>query len=319
MCRIWGISYKENEEDLTTAQIAAILFPALVRQGPHAYGWAQWVPYQGDNDPTKSDVTWAKFPGRCDTTDALENILRNVSDDAYWVIGHTRWATNGDPADVRNDHPIPHGDIVGVHNGVLTNFQKILDETGREDPKTEVDSEAIFAAINKWGHVKGLRKVQGSMVAVYTKITEPETVFIARSTGRQLTLGWTDRGNLIWASDKEALLMLEPDIVFTRFSTVSEDRVLAVSYGDIVDRKTFRPRPRRTILPGPSPVTVGSYRGVGSVTTPSQTALLPPVDFAQGMGRDMAVRAYLERRRDERNQQRLFPDGQPDKRKDGDQ
>jgi hypothetical protein len=33
------------------------------------------------------------------------------------------------------------------------------------------------------------------------------------------------------------------------------------------------------------------------------------------MGRDAAIRAYLERRQDERAQKRLFPDGQPQKRK----
>jgi predicted glutamine amidotransferase len=317
MCRIWGISYNENEEDLSTAQIAAILFPALVRQGPHAYGWAQWVPNK-DTDPTKPDVTWAKFPGRCDTNSALENILKNVSDDAYWVIGHTRWATNGDPADVRNNHPIPHGDIVGVHNGVLTNFEEILDVTGREDPKTEVDSEAIFAAVNKWGHIKGLRKIKGAMVAVYSRITEPDTIYIARSTGRQLTLGWTDRGNLIWASDKEALLQLEPDIVFTKFSTVSEDRVLAVSYGDIVERKTFRPRPRPKVLTAAEIAvrfgTDPSYRGTGSATSPTRPVAVS-TGFEYGMGRDAAIRAYLERRQDERAQKRLFPDGQPQKRK----
>ena len=310
MCRIWGISYRDTEEDLTPSQIGAILFPALVRQGPHAYGWAQWVPGDG--------VSWEKFPGRCDTEDALETILTGVSDDAYWVIGHTRWATTGDPKDCRNNHPIPHGDIVGVHNGVLSNYDKILKVTGREDPKTEVDSEAIFAAVNKWGHVKGLRKIDGSMVTVYTNLTDPETVYIGRSTGRQLTIGWTDRGNMIWASEKEALLQLEPDIVFTRFSTVSENRVLAIQYGEIVDRKNLIPRQKSKTAPVVVPVGASTGAVARSERPESyfHTNDLAGWLESRGYGHSAAVAAYLERRRDEREQKRLFPNGQPEKRKE---
>lgn len=304
MCRLWGVSYKDYEEDLTPSQIASILFPALVRQGPHAYGWAQWVPGDG--------VSWEKHPGRVDTDEGIKNIITGVSDDAYWVIGHTRWATTGDPKDSRNNHPIPHGDIVGIHNGVIGNYEEILAETGREDPKTEVDSEAIFAAVNRWGHRKGLRKLRGSLVAVYTNVTNPETFYIARTSGRYLTLGWTDRGNLIFASEKEALLQLEPDITFTKFSTVSENRIISISYGDITDRANIVP-PQKKLSGVPVRASVTTIGPNGPDTRQAQDLAIWLE--SRGYGHNASVTAYLERRRDEREQRRLFPNGAPDKRK----
>lgn len=301
LCRIGGISYKDTDEDLSTAQIAAILFPAMVKNGPHAFGWVQWVPKDG--------ISWQKYPGRCDSEWALENIINGVSNDACWAIFHSRWATTGSPLLARNNHPILHGNVIGVHNGVLQGYNEILAQTGREDPKSEVDSEAIFASVNKWGHTKGLRKIEGSMVAVYSTFDDPETIYIARSVGRQLTLGWTSRGNMIFASDKEALLRLEPDIVFKRFSQISEDRVLAVQYGEITNRRTFRRR---------KPVEVAPV-AVGSVSNPAQipsTERLLVGGYLYGQGREMAVREYLERKRDEKNIKRLFPNGEPTKKAD---
>lgn len=238
MCRILGVSLANNDERLDIAEIAATLFPELVRQGPHAYGWMSFSEQTGE-------IIHEKFVGRCDTDDAWKKIMYGVDPKARWMVGHTRFATHGDPKDLRNDHPIPHGKIIGVHNGVLTNHEEILEITGREDPKTQVDSEAIFAAVNKWGPTKGLRRIHGNMVSVFANRTEPEVLRIARTSGRQLTLGFTKKGNLIFASDEFALHKLEPEIRFDHFTTISENRLLVVRDGKIINRYTFRKPPRK--------------------------------------------------------------------------
>src|SRR5688500_15359401 len=132
MCRLMGISYGKNRESLDTAEIAAILFPALVRQGPHAYGWMT----QNDD----YGIHYEKHTGRCDTDAAWERIIETVDPGANWFVGHTRWATHGSPKNPLNNHPVPHGNIVGCHNGVLRNHNDVLAITGRETEGTEVDS-----------------------------------------------------------------------------------------------------------------------------------------------------------------------------------
>jgi asparagine synthetase B (glutamine-hydrolysing) len=259
MCRILGASLANNDEKLDIAEIAALLFPPSVRQGPHAYGW---MTYNNNGGNAEQVIETKKYVGRADTDDAWNNIIYGVDPKAQWLIGHTRFATHGDPKDLRNDHPIKHGKIIGVHNGVLRNHEDILAITGREDPKTQVDSEAIFAAVNKWGPTKGLRRVQGDMVAVYANEEKPHVVHIARTHGRQLTIGFTTKGNLIWASDQSTLKVLEPDIKFDHFTTISENRLVLVREGKIIQRYTFRKpaKPVHRFVPPPARIMVPTVR-----------------------------------------------------------
>lgn len=310
MCRILGISYGDQREELDTGEIMAILFAALVRQGPHAYGWMSYNP---DSESVSSVATsfsdqieYAKFPGRSDSEDAWENILENVDPNAKWFVGHTRWATHGDPKDIRNDHPIPHGEIIGVHNGTVSNYKQILQVTGREDEKTLVDSEAIFAAVNRWGPTKGLSKVNANMVALYANRNKPHVLHLARSSGRQITIGWTTKGNLVFASDRFALDKLQPEIQFRKFSTVSENRLLLIRDGKIIQRFNFGPVKPKYQAP-PAVVTIKSHeRTSAEIHKPKAS---PPMRIpADAPGID-----YFERVAQRRGS-KLFPNGAPQTR-----
>ncbi len=227
---MWAISYGGNEERLSLEHIASLLFPSLVHGGAHAFGWMQ---YDGDR------VTYYKQPGR--VTDYPDTITQGFSNESvHWAVGHVRHATTGSPLQNVNNHPISHGNILGVHNGVVRNYQDVLSVTGREDESAEVDSEAIFAAINKWGHAPGLRKILGDMVAFYVDVRKPHLLHIVRSVGRFISIGWTDRGNVIFSSEKQALLALEgKGIKFTSFSSMREMRHLVVRKGQIIYRHTY--------------------------------------------------------------------------------
>ena len=78
------------------------------------------------------------------------NIWRKKSSPARIVLGHCRKpSTGGDasPDDNNNNHPIKVGDIVGVHNGTLTNHEMIFKNLEcKRDGK--VDSEAIFRLLS---------------------------------------------------------------------------------------------------------------------------------------------------------------------------
>lgn len=219
-----------------------MLFPRLVRQGPDAYGWMSW------SEDTPKEINWFKSEGRADSTRAVDQILSGVDNSARWFVGHTRWATVGTPKKPINNHPVEHGNVIGVHNGTLYNYKSILDKTGRHNDDAEVDSEAIFAAVDRWGPTKGLSKVSGTMVTVYTRMKKPWLLHVARSYGRQLHIGWTKRGNMIFASEPEALCALEPLVRFKKFSTIGSNRLLVVKDGQIIQRHQFNPKTHRSPL-----------------------------------------------------------------------
>lgn len=232
MCRIFGIAYGGVDECIGAAKIGRILFRELTHGGPHAWGYMR---YDGEN------VWWHRQPGRADTKESLQQFSNQVGGNpTTWLCGHVRYATFGNPQNNKNNHPLSHGNIMGVHNGTLVNHDDILKVTGRDDVETEVDSEAIFAAVNKWGHAPGLRKIVGDMVTVYIDIRRPHVLHIGRSYGRSLSLGWTENGNLLWATEKRALLRLEGfGLKFIKFSAVREMRHITIRDGRIVGRATY--------------------------------------------------------------------------------
>lgn len=227
------MSYGSEPEPIDTTRIARVMYGALVNGGPHAYGYMR---YDGET------VKTFKKPGRVDTKKHMKEVCELIgATEPVWVVGHVRWATHGAPENNVNNHPVHHGRIVGVHNGVLRNHEDILKVTGRQDSTAIVDSEAIFAAVNKWGHAPGLRKIIGDMVSVYADLRKPHLVHIARTYGRSLAIGWTDRGNIVFASERQALLRLEAHGVkyIEDISTVREMRHLVLRNGEIIYRHTF--------------------------------------------------------------------------------
>lgn len=197
MCGIFGVCFSgdsASKEEWTVHEMATMMFPAIRHRGPHAFGWMAW---------DGSELDYARFQGDVALMSNLSKV--KVPLDAKWMVCHVRYATHGLPSYEGNNHPILHGGVLGVHNGSIRNYLDVLDETGREDPKAEVDSEAIFAAVDQWGHQPGLRRLDGNMTTVYTKTSKPEELFFARSTKYELVMARTAAGSLVFASEFKVL------------------------------------------------------------------------------------------------------------------
>lgn len=208
------------------------MFPAMIHRGRDAWGWME-CDQQGN-------IGITKMAGECTRPEALGAM--QVSPNITWWVGHVRAATNGDPCYMGNNHPVEHGSIVGVHNGVISNYESILKKTGRQDPKAKVDSEAIFAAIHKWGHAKGLSRVIGSMVVVYVDKRYPHSLRIARSQQRPLVLAKTPAGSLMFASEEE--ILRQTDIDFKWMKIVQQHNLLRVKGGKIRERVVYYEPPK---------------------------------------------------------------------------
>ena len=142
----------------------------------------------------------------------LEEMVRGKDFDGSIAMGHTRWATHGEPNEI-NAHPQVscRGHFIVVHNGIIENYARIKRHLESRDVKfsSQTDTE-VLANLMEHLYLEGdlsaeqavimaLNKVEGTYgIAVYCR-NEPGKLFAARQ-GSPLVIGVGDGENFI-ASD----------------------------------------------------------------------------------------------------------------------
>lgn len=137
-------------------------------------------------------------------------------------IGHTRWATHGEPSDV-NAHPHFNADnsIVVVHNGIIENYLKLkkkLKEKGYEFV-SDTDTEVIAHLLDHYYRgnplqaiIKIMHRMEGSYALGIMFRDHPEELYAVRKDS-PLIVGHTKDGCII-ASDVPAVLKYTRDVYF---------------------------------------------------------------------------------------------------------
>jgi len=230
MCGIAGFSLdRDSGVDRTLA--AQALLAGIAERGADAVGYA----HRGDG----TDVTVHKQ--RSGATALLDTI--DVPDDATDALVHVRDYTKGHPTLLANNHPIRHGSVVGIHNGVILNDEEIFERHGFEhaEPEMTVDSEAIFALMHRSRcDRKALEQLRGSMATAWIDERVPGRLHLARGVARPLWIG-RSRRELFFASTKAALEIVEGALQLTlRKQEVSEGRLLHLERGRIAAQERFK-------------------------------------------------------------------------------
>ena len=132
-------------------------------------------------------------------------------------IGHTRWATHGEPSET-NAHPhmSDDGNVVGVHNGIIENYQELKEKLVRKgysfysSTDTEVAVKLIDYYYKKYEHTPvdainhALVRIRGSYALAMMFQDYPGEIYVARKDSPMI-LGVTD-GDCFVASDVPAIL-----------------------------------------------------------------------------------------------------------------
>src|SRR6188472_2789169 len=199
MCGISGFSLSPRSSvDRTLA--AQSLLAAIAERGADAVGYAYRSP--GDVYPT---VVKQRSPA----SELLDRVA--VPPTATQLLVHVRDYTKGHPSIAANNHPVRHGPVVGIHNGIIVNDDDLLGghACARAEPRMTVDSEAIFAvAAHSRSNAHALEQLHGSMAAAWLDEREPDLLYAARGTGRPLWVG-SGRDGIAFASTRHALELLE--------------------------------------------------------------------------------------------------------------
>jgi glucosamine 6-phosphate synthetase-like amidotransferase/phosphosugar isomerase protein len=232
MCGIAGYSLSPRSRvDRTLA--AQALLAGIAERGADAVGYAYRVP--GDPYPvvTKQRTAASRL---------LERI--RVPAAATELLVHVRDYTKGHPAVAANNHPVRHGPVVGIHNGIIVNDDELLASypCARAEPRMTVDSEAIFAlAAHSRNDPQAFEALVGAMAAAWLDQREPGTLFAARGVGRPLWIG-RGREEVFFASTRDALAIASRYArVRLRASEVRDGTVLALRDGRVSRRARFRP------------------------------------------------------------------------------
>src|SRR5689334_10208678 len=232
MCGIAGYSLSlRSGVDRTLA--AQALLAGIADRGADAVGYA----YSGGHDEYPV-VTKQRTPA----SRLLERI--GVPDHATELLIHVRDYTKGHPSVPANNHPVRHGPVVGIHNGIIVNDDELLapHTCARAEPRMTVDSEAIFAiAAHSRNDARALEHLRGAMASAWVDEREAGTLFLARGTGRPMWLG-EGREGVVFASTKLALEVLERYCrTKLRKREVRDGTLLRIEAGFVVGRERFRP------------------------------------------------------------------------------
>ena len=202
MCGIVG--YVGNE------QAAPILLNGLAKLEYRGYDSAGIAVRDGE-----SPVEVVKAKGRLK---ALEEKTNNgLAIKGTCGIGHTRWATHGEPSE-NNAHPHISDDynVVGVHNGIIENYQELKDKlvkNGYEfysSTDTEVAIKLIDYYYKKYEHTPvdainhAMVRIRGSYAFAIMFKEYPNEIYVARKNSPMI-LGVSD-GNCYVGSDVPAIL-----------------------------------------------------------------------------------------------------------------
>ena len=170
----------------------------------------------------------------------LANMIHGGADlEGCLGIGHTRWATHGEPNDI-NAHPhvSENGQIALVHNGIIENYLEIkehlqkLGVTFTSDTDSEVVAQLLEYHYNECHNLleavgRVLRRIQGSYALGIICSDYPNALIAARKDS-PLILGYGEKGNFI-ASDVTAIIKYTRDVAYM------DDGEIAVLTADSID------------------------------------------------------------------------------------
>jgi glucosamine 6-phosphate synthetase-like amidotransferase/phosphosugar isomerase protein len=232
MCGIAGYSLNTRSRvDRTLA--AQALLAGIAERGADAVGYG----YRAAAEPFTTVVKQ-----RTPASHLLDRI--SVPQPTTQLLVHVRDYTKGHPSIPANNHPVRHGPVVGIHNGVIVNDDELLAEhdCARAEPSMTVDSEAIFAlAAHSRNQPRAFEALHGSMATAWFDERRPDVLFLARGMGRPLWVGAGPR-ETFFASTRHALEVAERFVGVRLWKQeLADGTFLALRDGRVCRTERFRP------------------------------------------------------------------------------
>ncbi len=176
----------------------------------------------------------------------LEETLVGKNLHAHAGIGHTRWATHGEPSDL-NAHPhrSSSGKLAMIHNGIIENYSQLKKELTNKGYQfsSETDTEVLLNFIEEIRNNNqcdleeavriALKRVTGAYVILLLDEDKPETIIAARK-GSPLVIG-IGKGEHFLGSDASPMLEYTKEVVYVNdyeLAIIKPDELILKNLGN---------------------------------------------------------------------------------------
>ena len=176
----------------------------------------------------------------------LENTLLGKNLHANIGIGHTRWATHGEPSDVNaHPHKSAGGKLAMIHNGIIENYAQLKQELLSKGYtfRSETDTEVLLNFIEEiQKNTKcpleeavriALKRVSGAYVILLLDQDNPDTIIAARK-GSPLVIG-IGKGEHFLGSDATPMLEYTKEVVYVNdyeIAVIKADELILKNLGN---------------------------------------------------------------------------------------
>ena len=210
MCGIVGYVGKE--------QAAPILLDGLSKLEYRGYDSAG-IAVRDNTSAIKIVKAKGRLKGLIEKTDAGHAVFGTCG------IGHTRWATHGEPSETNaHPHTSDDGNVVGVHNGIIENYQELKTKLVKNgysfysSTDTEVAVKLVDYYYKKYEHTPvdainhAMVRIRGSYALAMMFEEYPNEIYVARKDSPMI-IGIAD-GNCYIASDVPAILKYTRNVYY---------------------------------------------------------------------------------------------------------
>ena len=177
----------------------------------------------------------AKSKGRL--TDLVEKMEKEGKPQGHAGIGHTRWATHGEPSDI-NSHPHSGRRVTIVHNGIIENYKELkqfLIDNERTEFLSDTDTEVVAQLLDFYydgNPIRAIRRtlheVRGSFALGIVFADKPETVYAVRRESPLIVGQGT--GEVFIASDVPAIIKYTKDYYLLEHNEIAVLKNGSVSF-----------------------------------------------------------------------------------------
>jgi glucosamine--fructose-6-phosphate aminotransferase (isomerizing) len=202
--------------------------------------------------------------------DRLAELVNEIPLHGQIGIGHTRWATHGEPS-ARNAHPHlgTSGDVVLAHNGIVENYLELREELSAEgvEFKSDTDTEVIVQLVDRYLSLemsfveaaqRAISHLKGAHGIVLLSTKESDKIVAARIGNAGGVVVGIGEGEMFVASDMPAILEHSRRMVFL------ESGQMAVVKRDSLEVSTLNGEPtvieEHTVAWDPVAAEKGEYR-----------------------------------------------------------